>query len=207
MPNWCNNRLIVSGDAGKLKDFLTRSKNKEGEFTFNGLYPIPESLHITSGSNVSSARDVINAEAGDWSGVDEKLDWTAWTTNAGINLALPLKQKRKAMLSHMKKALSEKDMQEGRQSFENEKLYGCKDWYDWCVKNWGTKWDAGEASIYEHSEEEAEIVFDTAWGPPIEWVKIVELKYPDLRFELHYDEPGMGFKGVYSNGKDKCIEY
>jgi hypothetical protein len=37
--------------------------------------------------------------------------------------------------------------------------------------------------------------FDTAWSPPMEGLVIISKKYPNLSFELKYEEEGMGFKG------------
>lgn len=69
-------------------------------------------------------------------------------------------------------------------------------WYDWNVKNWGTKWDASESSVYIHDEEfRVNITFDTAWSPPIEWLEKVAPQFPKLNFTLLYYEGGMGFAG------------
>ena len=43
--------------------------------------------------------------------------------------------------------------------------YGAYDWYDWCVKNWGTKWTAQEVEI-ETRDGETSIFFETAWSFP-----------------------------------------
>ena len=40
--------------------------------------------------------------------------------------------------------------------------------------------------------------FDTAWGPPIEFVKNISKKFPELLFYLKYHEPGMAFAGSYT---------
>lgn len=206
MPNWCNNTLRVYGDKAEVKRFLKKATNEKGEFTFEKIVPRPKELDITSGSNVDNAIEVMAAESGDWSGVDKHLEWPVWVKNAGITDAMPLKQKRKLMLASMKKNLSEDDMRMGRQALINEEKYGCKNWYEWNIANYGTKWDAGEASIDDMGDE-LEIQFDTAWAPPVAWLEKVEPLFPKLKFELHYEEPGMGFKGVYSKGTDKCIEY
>lgn len=73
--------------------------------------------------------------------------------------------------------------------------YGSNNWYDWNVKNWGTKWDfdaeigkADDGSIYLH--------FDSAWGPPLEaMVKISQL-FPEVTIRHAYFESGMCFVGV-----------
>ena len=74
-------------------------------------------------------------------------------------------------------------------------------WYQWCVDNWGTKWDV-EINDSTIDDDFIELSFDSAWGPPIAWVEIVAKKYPKLKFALKYDEPGMCFMGCAkgSNG-------
>lgn len=78
---------------------------------------------------------------------------------------------------------------------------------DWQVDNWGTKWDVsfldGLDGAFSLSEGEATYRFDTAWGPPLEWLDYVAKKYPQLSFRLIYGEPGMDFGGevVYQRGE------
>ena len=52
-------------------------------------------------------------------------------------------------------------------------------WYDWCLAQWGTKWDASDIDrITEHGSF-AIYEFNTAWSPPIPWLEAV---FPDVRF-------------------------
>jgi hypothetical protein len=58
----------------------------------------------------------------------------------------------------------------------NEKKYGYKNWYDWCVGEWGTKWDIGKSEYKKPkrvSPEATKVVlnFDSAWSPPIEFYR------------------------------------
>jgi len=76
----------------------------------------------------------------------------------------------------------------------NEK-YGADNWYDWSIKHWGTKWNACEAYISHNDIDYFAVTFDTAWSPPIEWIGNIQQDFPDLRFELEYEEPGMGYGG------------
>ena len=83
-------------------------------------------------------------------------------------------------------------------------------WYDWCVNNWGTKWDVGGKP--EHHGLKATRVgnqvsasFDSAWAPPTGlYEKLVELGY---NVRATYWEPGMAFCGIWDNGVDNYIEY
>jgi hypothetical protein len=88
-------------------------------------------------------------------------------------------------------------------------------WFDWCVTNWGTKWDVGADVGTEREERhglratvvgnQANCSFDSAWSPPIGlYEKLVELGY---NVKASYWEPGMAFCGIYDNGFDNYIEY
>ena len=49
MPNWCENRVNISGDVKDIKAFRDKAFNN-GVFHFNNLIPMPEGLDITSGN-------------------------------------------------------------------------------------------------------------------------------------------------------------
>ena len=67
-------------------------------------------------------------------------------------------------------------------------------WYDWRVSNWGTKWDVSDVQL-EESKDMLTYSFETAWAPPVEWVKTVSKIYPMLSFQLEFEEPGVGLFG------------
>lgn len=74
----------------------------------------------------------------------------------------------------------------------NLKEYGYKDWYDWSVENWGTKWNADQGGASETG-----MCFCTAWSPCIPIVcKLAELT--GETFILEYMEEGEGFIGRYT---------
>lgn len=89
----------------------------------------------------------------------------------------------------------------------NIKKYGYKNWYDWCVANWGTKWDVG-GDGYEAQDIEGGLMltFDSAWSPPCDaYARLIE----EFGFEIRamYYEPGMAFAGIWDNGDDDFYEY
>lgn len=78
--------------------------------------------------------------------------------------------------------------------------------YDWCVSNWGTKWDVGGDNGYiRPNPNTLKISFDSAWAPPTEAYRAME----ELGFEVKamYYEPGMCFCGIYEDGSDDYYEY
>ena len=90
---------------------------------------------------------------------------------------------------------------------ENLKTYGYKNWYDYSIAEWGTKWDARNAEEdvpYLIEGNQVTIFFDTAWSPPMGIYHALE----DMGFELEatYVEQGVGFIGYYKDGVDTCEE-
>ena len=73
-----------------------------------------------------------------------------------------------------------------------------KDWYNWSLDNWGTKWDACEPYIDHNDIDYFAVSFETAWSPPINWIDNIMQDFPDLCFTLEYEEPGMCFGGRLS---------
>ena len=59
------------------------------------------------------------------------------------------------------------------------------DWLVWRNNNWGCKWDANEA---EWIDEKQIIRFSTPWGPPLAWLESAATMFPNLIFNLYYEE-------------------
>jgi len=87
----------------------------------------------------------------------------------------------------------------------NLEVYGYGNWYDYCVGEWGTKWDVGEqgASDIHPEGRMLHTSFDSAWAPPTgAYAKLEALGF---RVEAMYYESGMCFAGVYKDGCDEEI--
>jgi hypothetical protein len=65
--------------------------------------------------------------------------------------------------------------------------YRYDNWYDWCIANWDTKWDA----VRSHMDDDgANIHFETAWGPPTKVIREFASAYPELKFIHSYSLEG-----------------
>jgi hypothetical protein len=87
--------------------------------------------------------------------------------------------------------------------------YGYDNWYDWCVRNWGTKWDV---DMHEENPEvkvncTTGLSFDSAWSPPLELY--ASLPLDQFIVKAHYWEPGMAYIGSWSSarGEYEYVEY
>jgi hypothetical protein len=87
----------------------------------------------------------------------------------------------------------------------NFEKYGAKDWYDWSIANWGTKWDVGGDEYTQANPNTCRFSFESAWAPPIQFFE--HLESLGFQVEAMYYEPGMCFCGIYSDGFDEYYEY
>lgn len=92
----------------------------------------------------------------------------------------------------------------------NIKKYGAKDWFDWQVANWGTKWDVVEsdtggitARIVEQSPDgkTVKLGFDSAWSPPLAFYEFITDER-GFHVEAFYYESGCAFCGYWSSDGD-----
>ena len=100
----------------------------------------------------------------------------------------------------------EEQRQLEEQTARNIEKYGYGNWYDFCVNEWGTKWDVDLAGTVSIDADGLGInaSFDSAWAPPIAvYEEMLEQGYEVVAY---YYEPGMCFVGKWDNGHDLCYE-
>ncbi len=92
-----------------------------------------------------------------------------------------------------------------------------KCWYDFNVREWGTKWDVAVRDGEDYPETELHTEddwstsltykFNTAWSPPTPAIEKLSAQYPELEFTLSYEEEtGWGGETVFVNGNSNEIE-
>lgn len=88
----------------------------------------------------------------------------------------------------------------------NRAKYGYSNWYDFCVNEWGTKWDiGGDGHEAQDIDGGLSLSFDSAWSPPVSaYEKLMDLGF---RIRAMYHECGMCFAGIWDNGDDDYYEY
>ena len=77
--------------------------------------------------------------------------------------------------------------------------------YQWCVNNWGTKWDVGGDSYTRPNPFEILLTFDSAWSPPTNAYQ--SMLEQGFQVKASYYEPGMAFAGLWEDGFDDYYEY
>jgi hypothetical protein len=94
-------------------------------------------------------------------------------------------------------------------------MFKGNNWYDWNVRNWGTKWDVGvgddneypDTELMEEGETSLAYRFNTAWSPPLPAIEALSAQYPDVEFNLSYEEEtGWGGENLFIDGNGTEIE-
>lgn len=83
-------------------------------------------------------------------------------------------------------------------------------WYEWRLKNWGTKWkpttENDHLNVERVSDIKIKVTMETAWSLPLELLKFLTLKYPVQIFgtsQEETEEQALSFvveKGVIRGG-------
>ena len=178
MPNWTYNNLTIKGDAEKMKEFydvaLKPNINGDITFTFANIFPVPEKIKNTiAPSSSAKGKDWINADKA-------KI--------RDVNLSKMLGSEIEADLIPCENNTDEK-------CEDLKKEYGADNWYDWNIITYGTKWDI-DADDYVKGDEEFNVIFDTAWSPPSNFLYKLQNNFPDLDIRMTYTMEGSDDCGV-----------
>ncbi len=94
----------------------------------------------------------------------------------------------------------EKQKELEAQTRRNVEKHGYANWYDFCVGEWGTKWDVGgDGQSDVHPEGKMlHTSFDSAWSPPVN--AYAKLEAQGFRVSAMFYESGMAFAGSYEDG-------
>lgn len=192
MPNWTYNRIKCKKSIGDK--ILTITENGYS-FDFNKLIPMPDDLKLDAGSIEGDSIACYYLSLND----DEKFKLMKllkskeasychnyWNKYNGDIKELENNPKKLNDKINNFNGLFDFDKEKqfnsinelGKQYIENIKNYSFPQWYDWCVENWGTKWNVEDDIdvVYNKNIDEYDISFQTAWSVP---TGIVE-KYSEL---------------------------
>ena len=192
MPNYCFNRIrlnVTQEELERIKEKVM-SKDEFGDeyFDFNKVIKKPKNMLLRAfKTNTLESFSKYYYENPD--NLEQKI------LDEIIRNKI-LKVRIDGKLVNIDRYIDEKYSAEELKSYTGEKLIL---WYDWCVDNWGTKWNSLFSSINKD-----ELIFSTAWNPiSLELFesfinickKVIGDKANDIW--LYYEECGIGIFGRY----------
>lgn len=181
MPNYIKNRLTIIGSA---KDVLAFIKGEGTVFDFNKIMPMPKELDIEASSLG-----------------DDGMNWLCLNASSSFAAELEAKELENKM---KERNYFESAIELGKKYLYNIAKHGQKNWYGWCTKNWGTKWNALEPCIISENC----IEFETAWAGVVTLMEKLSAKFPGSFFEYKYADEDIGCNcgyGTIKNGASVMI--
>ena len=160
MPNWVMNSLTC---IFQTPEEYTSFKAKVDEENFyNSFFPMPEILQGTQCPNVN---------------VDKLIfEYNKETNSKAMGLTEIINANHSWFSGVAEQAL------------KNQQAYietGYYEWHQWCMDNWGVKWDASRLKSKELSDFNTIIYdFDSPWGCPEHFVIELSKLYPNATFEM-----------------------
>ena len=209
MPNYVINK-VTCDNMDELKKLLL---NKDENVDFNIIIPRPEELDIASGSHsydiqssyfhTEEAERKLAKQRRIIGNVLEILYDNTMTQEEFVKKVMAdekLIKKIKAFKGwysrkskNIKYAMKKKELTETLENyikgFFNIKRYGKRDWYEWSIENWGTKWNAGATVV-----DSDVIEFQTAWSTPIPVFVELSKRLKDVAITVDYAD-----KDIVSN--------
>ena len=202
MPNHITSRLTATGSPVAVKAFWEAISGDVDEdnapilIDFNKIIPMPESLDIESGSRTRKGLELFQAF------MVESMAVSFTSLNNARSEAENAKSVLDLVDKYVKMADNDPEIFElGKQAYMNIEQYGVPTWYDWCYREWGTKWNA-----YGHERiDDNTIEFQTAWGGVPELMEKMSAQHPGIEFDYMYADEDWGYNvGKYSFLNGEC---
>lgn len=202
MPNHVTHRLEITAPTKEELDAFLDAIRGEPEgleaaphISFNRIIPMPDIIRNTESSSTVTIglalidrldlADTLMTPDGSAEGFFRTYLTFDWVKKEGITTVEEVKE----LLRQRCPDAEEK----ARQAVEAYEKYGYKDWYNWAIDKWGTKWDAYDQTLVRKSDTEAELIFLTAWSPPTPvFTRIGEL-FPNIRIVGACFDEGWGY--------------
>ena len=206
MPNHVMNRITLDCSDERAKEIMEavqydpnpddEENTGFGTLDFNKLIPMPPSLMIEAGSSTEQGIEIyltaVNPNAPDY-------DLPKMPEDKFKKLVSELNAERRFTL--YKPYLSDEEIQKytqyssfgkladtGKQAIDNLLNYGATTWYDWSIKNWGTKWNSYDS----WKGDDHGFQFSTAWSAPHPVLDALAKKYPDVRITHEWADEDIG---------------
>ena len=128
----------------------------------------------------------------------------AFNKGALLNEFIPIPQSLRIVAGCVGDPDEQKKLEED--TARNREVHGYGNWYDYCVNEWGTKWDVGaDGNPAQDIPGGLMLGFESAWAPPC--AAYEKLTEQGFRIRAMYFEPGMAFAGIWEDGIDDFYEY
>lgn len=184
MPNWATNHLTISGKEELIADLV---KQVATPYETEHLDFDSKSLKVVTKTGDFLLWNCIRPiDMDTYYGRDEYEE-----TLAKWNAPKP---STKDVTDSIIKAVEQMTTDMTSETFDvaesiarmQEDIATKQDWYNWNIRNWGTKWEINEenSGFMERRDGFVKYYFSTAWSCPAEALDNLAKQYPELSFDL-----------------------
>lgn len=205
MPNWVQNRLVITSDQWTLNNLKEQVKQGYDEHHYDVM------------SN-SIAHNRVEGEFLLWN-IIRPTNLSAYYeydkhneahAKRLVNQAFGAEDKQKSaedmigLLQERIASITQDELAETAKKFDEDLRHG-QDWYHWNIRNWGTKWEISEARLVEESGKLV-FHFETAWSPPTNALNELAAQYPKAVMTLTCIDEGDMFAGEVHWQNKKMVQ-
>lgn len=181
MPNHIQNRVRLTGEQSRIDELLRAVRNDEeelGTIDFNKIIPMPKELDIECSSRTEQGFKAYS---------DFISVYLLGQTDGKVDVFSIPESSEKAFLK-VRKDIAPETWSLGKKAYQNKIKFGHSSWYDWCIANWGTKWNA-----YSFGEADANTMsFNTAWSCSMPVMTKLSEMFPDVHFNFAWADEDFG---------------
>ncbi len=183
MPNWVYGQLCVTGDKKELQKF---KEFAEGEETF---------YDDDFGKGVNTQKYILDMNKFiPYPKKFKEIDKKAYDYNINIKELQKKSETDKEAKEEYERLLVLQELEKDGSRDILWKPDGFNSGgYEWCVRNWGTKWNFGDVSLREENNE-LNYSFQTAWSIPMPVLFKMSKMFPSLTFSYYGDEESEAFE-------------
>lgn len=186
MPNWVYNYVVITGNKEDLLEFMDKARKPHASY-FRGGFEEGE-----AGAKIYNP-DLVRESVWDevlsfWNFKRPKDTATYFSTDS----VKPEGYEDMTFDERMAHSLS----------------YSSDGWYDWNVREWGTKWDATDVELEQYLKNKTIVYrFTTAWSPPEGAFQAMIEQHPRLHFKFECEEEqGWGVEYESFNGNLSVVK-
>ncbi len=189
MPNHVSHLFCIFGE--EYRRVIEHLAGNDVAVDFNKVIPVPEELNIEESTDGYMGLAALTGEC-------QRYLAFPWVKEKNIRTADEfisyVERERPAAIELAQKYIS------------NKQKFGHATWREWCIANWGTKWNAYSVADPELLSGRATLRFDTAWSPAIPVIVRLSELFPSVELTLRYFDEGWNFAGEAFFKAGRCVD-
>lgn len=179
MENYVAHQLTIEGIH--CQSVIREFAGDTSTIDFNRIVPIPEDLKVEWSFEGFMGLTAVKGS--------DKITTHIWLQSLGLTSASEL-------LPYLERERPE-SIELGRKYWKNMEKHGHPTWQEWCLENWGTKYNALSPTSWELTPDGAVIYFNTQSRPPGRVIHFLSERFSSTPMTLRFFDSDWSFAGEF----------